>query len=120
MAENYITRQGEKGNVNISEDVISVIAAAAATEEEGVAGLSSAIGSDLSEILGKKSVSKGIKIQFGEEQIQVDAIITVRFGYNIADVARKVQEAVSAAIEAMTAIKPIVNVHVSGVAFDKQ
>lgn len=120
MAENYIIRKGEKGNVNISEEVVAVIAAAAVAEVDGVAGFSSAIGSELTEFLGKKSISKGIKIQFGEEQIQVDTIITVRFGYNITDVAQRVQEAVGSAIEAMTAIKPVVNVHISGVAFDKQ
>ena len=42
MGENkdYITHPDEKGSVNISEEVISVIAAAAAMETEGVAGLS--------------------------------------------------------------------------------
>ena len=35
------------------------------------------------------------------------------------DVAAKVQNAVSNAIEAMTGLSPVVNVHVSGVSFPK-
>lgn len=120
MAENYIIRQGEKGSVNISEEVIAVIAAAAVAEVDGVAGFSNASGTELAELLGKKSVSKGIKIQFADEKITVDTIINVRFGYKITEVAGRVQDSVCSAIEAMTAIKPAVNVHISGVAFDKQ
>ena len=41
MAENYITKQDGKGSVNISEDVIAAMAAAAVTEAEGVAGFGS-------------------------------------------------------------------------------
>ncbi|MGI5985396.1 MAG: Asp23/Gls24 family envelope stress response protein [Oscillospiraceae bacterium] len=43
----------------------------------------------------------------------------VTFGCVITEVAAKVQQAVSNAIEAMTGLSPTVNVHVSGVTFPK-
>ena len=58
MPENYIARQDEHGSINISEDVIAVMVAAAASEVDGVAGLANTIGTDLAELLGRKSVSK--------------------------------------------------------------
>lgn len=119
MAENYITYQEEKGNIHISEDVIAVIVGAAATEVEGVAGLSNTIGVDLVEFLGKKSLQKGIKIQIDEDKVVVDTIIMIRYGYGVTTVAQKVQEAVFAAVESMTGLTVKVNVHVNGVAFEK-
>ena len=40
MGENYITCQESNGSINISEEVISALVRAAATQVEGVAGLS--------------------------------------------------------------------------------
>lgn len=119
MAE-YIACNGEKGSINISEDVISVMVNVAVTEVEGVAGLAHTAGQDLYELFGKKSISKGVKVQFVDEKIIIDTIIMVRYGYAITDVARKVQEAVASAVESMAGMgTPTVNVHVSGVEFDK-
>ena len=114
MPENYITCQDEKGSINISEDVVAAMVRAAITEVDGVAGIATSAGTELAELLGIKSAAKGIKVQM------VDTIITVRYGCSVVAVARAVQESVTSAVESMTGIgKPIVNVHVSGVAFDK-
>ena len=45
--------------------------------------------------------------------------ITVRYGFAIADVAKKAQDAVTSAVESMIGFTPVVNIHVSGVAFEK-
>lgn len=122
MADNYIaiTCQEEKGSIHISEEVIAVMVTATIAETEGVSGLSNTVGSELAELLGKKGVQKGIKIQFAEDCITVDAVISVRYGCAVTKVAQKVQEQVASAIESMTGLNTIVNVHVSGVTFDKQ
>ena len=119
MPENYITISGEKGNINISEDVISLITAAAIAETEGVAGLSNNVGAELSDFLGKKTISKGIKVSFEEGSVKIDALIMVRMGYGVAAVANKVQEAVTNAVESVCGLTPAVNVHITGVAFEK-
>ena len=120
MGENYITCREANGSINISEEVISTLVRAAVTQVEGVAGLSNTSGAELVELIGIKSLSKGIKVQFDDAKIIVDAIITVSYGYNIVNVAKTVQEEVLSAVQAATGMdKAEVNVHVSGVAFDK-
>lgn len=59
-------------------------------------------------------------VQIVDGTMTVDTIITVRYGCSVVAVAKAVQESVTSAVESMTGMgKPIVNVHVSGVAFDK-
>ena len=59
-------------------------------------------------------------MQIQDGKINVDIIIMVRYGENVVGVAQQVQEAVTAAVESMAGMgTPVVNVHVSGVAFDK-
>lgn len=119
MAENYITTQEEKGSINISEDVFAVMVAAAATEVEGVSGLTNTMAGDLAEFLGIKNITKGIKVAIVDGRVVVDMIITVRFGCNITTVAKNAQKAAASAIESMTGLPSTVNVHVSGITLDK-
>lgn len=120
MPENYITCQDEKGSINISEEVVMSMVRAAITEVDGVAGVANSAGTELAELLGIKSAAKGIKVQILDETVTVDTIITVRYGCNAVAVAKAVQDSVSSAVQAMTGMgKPVVNVHISGVAFDK-
>ena len=120
MGEYYITCQAEKGSINISEEVITGVVKSAVSEVDGVAGLSYTAGAELAELIGFKTVSKGVKVQFVDEKIIVDVIINVMYGCNIVQVARDVQEKVMSLVQASTGIERAeVNVHVSGIAFDK-
>ena len=120
MGETYITCRDEQGSINISEDVISSMVRAAVMEVEGVAGLSNTAGAEIAELIGIKSVTKGVKVQFNEEKIVVDAIITVHYGSKIVEVAQNVQEKVLNVIQSTTGFEQAeVNVHVSGIAFEK-
>ena len=117
MPENYINIAGEKGSINISEDVIAVIASAALVEVDGVAGHAGAAGGEKYEYLGKRPGSKGVRARFADGGIVVDIVVMVRYGCGIAKVASEAQKAVISAVESMTGIVPTVNVSVSGVAF---
>jgi len=120
MGENYISCQDANGSINISEEVISSMVRNAITEIEGVAGISTTAGAELAELIGIKTVSKGVKVQIVDDTVRVDAIILVKYGCNIVNVAREVQTSVAEAVQAITGIeKAQINVHVSGVAFDK-
>lgn len=120
MGDNYISCQDANGSINISEEVITSMVRGAITEIEGVAGISTTAGAELAELIGIKTVSKGVKVQIVDDTVKVDAIILVRYGCNIVNVARGVQSSVAEAVQAITGIeKTEVNVHVSGVAFDK-
>ena len=120
MPENYITSQTEKGNISISEDVIQVMVNAAVSEIEGVAGLSSVPGADIAEFLGIKSATTpSVKIAAENGQAVIDILIMVRYGYGVTVVAKKVQDQVAVSVEDMTGLKTVVNVHITGIAFDK-
>lgn len=108
----------ETGNVKIADEVVGVIAGIAATEVEGVAGMAGGIASGLTEILGKKNFSKGVKVEVGETQAALDLYIVIQYGVSIPEVAQQVQENVKRAVESMTGLDVVeVNVHVQGVAF---
>ena len=120
MGDNYITCLEENGSINISEEVLNGVVRSAISEVEGVAGLSNTAGAELAELIGFKTISKGVKVQFIDGKIIVDVIINVIYGCNIMDVAKNVQERVMSMVQATTGIEQAeVNVHVSGIAFDK-
>jgi uncharacterized alkaline shock family protein YloU len=117
MGENkeYIIFPDERGSVNISEDVIAIIAANAALETEGVASLSASLGKDIADLLGKKNISKGVKIEIDGETLKIDVYIMVSLSASINKVGAEVQKAVASAIESATGITvKEVNVHVCG------
>lgn len=108
----------EKGSIKISDDVISVIAGLAATEVEGVAGMSGGVVGDITEILGRKNLSKGVKVTVNDKNVAVDLYIIVDYGVRIPEVAWNIQENVKKAIENMTGLSVTdVNIHVQGVSF---
>jgi len=120
MPENYVTNQTEKGSISVSEDVICVMVTAAISEIEGVAGLSNVTSNDIAEFLGLKNTpNRGIKVSSEDGLAVIDVLIMVRYGFAVTVVAKKVQERVAAAVEDMGGLKTRVNVHVTGIAFDK-
>ena len=119
MPESYVTNHTEKGNISISEDVVTVMVTAAIAEIEGVAGLANPTSTDIAEFFGIKNAAKGVKISSEEDQLTVDVVIMVRYGYGVTVVAKKVQEQVAASVESMTGLNVRVNVHVTGIAFEK-
>ena len=119
MPESYVTNHTEKGNISISEDVVTVMVTAAIAEIEGVAGLANPTSTDIAEFFGIKNAAKGVKLSAEDGVLTVDVVIMVRYGYGVTVVAKKVQEQVAASVESMTGFKVRVNVHVTGIAFDK-
>lgn len=120
MSENkdYISRCDELGNIHIAEEVLAAIAAAAATEVEGVSGLSANFSSDIAEILGKKNQAKGVRIQVEEDKVTVELSVMMAYGHTIPAVGKAVQDNVKAAVESMTGLEMAgVNVTIAGVAF---
>lgn len=103
----------EIGKVEIAPEVIEVISGLAASEVDGVAYMRGGFVGGLTERFGRKNLSKGIKVELGEEHIVVDVSIAVEFGVRIPEVAEAVQENVKNTIENMTGLHVLeVNVHV--------
>ncbi|MGI5822350.1 MAG: Asp23/Gls24 family envelope stress response protein [Firmicutes bacterium] len=111
----------ELGSIRIADEVVSIIAGLAATEVDGVASMSGGIAGGIAEALGRKNLSKGVKVEVGEEEAAVDLFMIVGYGSRIPDVAWNVQENVKKAVENMTGLKVVkVNVHIQGVSFPQQ
>ena len=120
MSENkdYVSRSDELGNIHISEEVLAGIAAAAALEEEGVSSLAANLGSDIAELLGKKTLAKGVHIQMTDETVTAELSILMAYGHTIPEVGKAVQDAVKNAVESMTGLEiAAVNVNVGGITF---
>lgn len=119
MENNFIERQDtELGAIRIADEVVAIIAGLAATEIKGVAGMSGGLAGGIAEMLGRKNLSKGVKVEVGEKETAVDLFIIVEYGVRIPDVAIRIQENVKRAIESMTGLSVVeVNVNVQGVIF---
>ncbi len=119
MSEQKETEQ--KGVVHIADEVVASIAALAATEVEGVGALVAGAGVDISELLGKKNLSKGVKIVIVDTNATIDIFLLVKYGFSVQTVAQKVQDSVSSTINSMTGLHTVaVNVHINGISFDKE
>lgn len=122
MGENkgYIRNADDRGSINISEDVVAVIAASAAVDIEGVNGLFFSSGKELSNMVGKKGLSKGVKLSADGDDVTIDVYILVEIGYSVSDVGAEVQKAVISAVESAVGISvAAVNVHICGVTLKK-
>ena len=97
--------------VRISNEVICVVGALAATEVDGVFSVGTGSKS-------KKNMYKGVKVKIQDDSAVCDVSLSVKFGENIKEVASNVQTNVKRSIESMLGLKVgTVNVHVIGVDF---
>lgn len=103
----------ELGKVHIAPEVIEIIAGLAASEVNGVAHMSGGFVGDLAERLGRKNLSKGVRVEVGEKEAAVDVSVIVAYGQRIPEVAQQIQDNVRQAIGTMTGLNVVeVNVHV--------
>ena len=108
MAEykQYITQIQEGGNVMISEDVIATIVEHTLTEVEGVV-------KGGSEVIGKKSWGKGMRIAIAEDNsVSIGCNVIMNYGESVVDVAKSIQEAITTAVESVTGVA-VKDVHVN-------
>jgi uncharacterized alkaline shock family protein YloU len=106
----------EVGNIKISDEVVGVIAAKAATEVEGIYKMSGNVADEVNKLLGKRNSTKGIKVEVGEKECTVDAYVIVEYGVPIPQVAGDVQQSIIRAITVMTGLKVVeVNVYVQDI-----
>lgn len=121
MTNHETTEISEYGSVRIADEVVATIAGLAAIEIPGVAGMSGGIAGDITEMLGKKSLSKGVKVKIEENEAFIDLYMIMDYGIRIHEVSRKVQEKVKISIENMTGLNvKYVNIHIQGVKFGEE
>ncbi len=63
-----IKKDSSLGAIRIADEVVSIIAGLAATEVDGIAGMSGGIAGGIAEMLGRKNFAKGVKVEVGEKE----------------------------------------------------
>lgn len=121
VSEQELSDGAEKGNIKIAVDVVATIAGIAANEIEGVAGMCGNLAGGIAEFLGnKKSPTKGVKVEMGENTAVIDLYIVAQYGIRIPELAWEIQENVKQSVESMTGMTvERVNIHVDGISFEK-
>ncbi len=111
-----IHENGKVGEVQIADEVVAAIAALAATEIKGVSATTGNATNELAGKLGKKNISRGVKVLVNPDAVSVDMALTLDYGYGIPETAKQVQEKVKLAIENMTGLQvKEVNIRIAGV-----
>lgn len=92
------------GIVKISDEVISVIAAIAASEVDGIFDQESMAKGLTQKLKGKKHLGKSVKVSMENEEAIIDIAITVQYGVKIPDIVSQVQDNVKRTVEAITGL----------------
>jgi uncharacterized alkaline shock family protein YloU len=90
------------GSIRIHKNVVASIASLAAIEIAGVKRIGGDFKSGIIELMGQKP-HLSIKVDINKnEEVKVAVPIVIKYGFNIPDVANRVQENVRLALEKMT------------------
>ena len=117
----YTLENGNMGQVQIADEVVAIIAGLAATEVEGVASMAGNITNELVSKLGKKSLSKGIRVKVEDGIVNVNVALNIAYGYSVPKTCKKVQEKVKASIENMTGLEvEKVDIQIANVSISKE
>ena len=121
ILEEINNEENNSGTIRIASDVVAIIAGMAASEVDGITGMSGNVSSGIADLLGRKNLTKGVKVEVGPQEVAVDLFTIVEYGQPIQKVASDVQENVRKALESLTGLHVLrVDVHVQGVSFEKE
>lgn len=123
MAEpqTFEMEEHDLGKVEISPEVIEVIASIAATEVEGVAAMRGSFATGVAERLGRRNHGKGVKVDLKEEGITIDVYVVLQYGVSIPEVGQKIQDNICQTLRTMTSLEiSAANIHVVGVQFEQK
>lgn len=102
--------------VQVADDVIAVIAGLAATDVDGVARLSGNITNEIVSKLGRKNLSKGVKVALAGHDASVKLNLIIEYGVSIPKTCKEVQERVKSAISTMTGLNVTsVDIRIAGI-----
>lgn len=106
------------GQIDISNDVIAMIAGGAAIDCYGIVGMASKkqIKDGLTEILRRENFARGVVVRQEEDQVFIDMYIIVSYGTKISEVANNVQSKVKYTLDQTVGLSvDAVNIFVQGV-----
>ncbi|HHW02927.1 MAG TPA: Asp23/Gls24 family envelope stress response protein [Thermoanaerobacterales bacterium] len=105
------------GEIEISKEVIALLAGNAAMECYGLVGMVSRKMSDgITELLGRENLGKGVEVQLTDDILVIDLYIIVQYGTKISEVASNVIEKVHFNLRNILGFSPDkINVVVQGI-----
>ena len=103
------------GDVKIADDVVASIAAIAAGEVDGVSAMNGGIGDMLKNTVGISNGS-GVRVDVAGNMVRVDLAVVIKYGHNVMETSKTVQDKVKNSIENMTGLNVTdVNIRITGV-----
>jgi uncharacterized alkaline shock family protein YloU len=119
LSKNEYIEDVNNANIKISKDVLLSIAAKAISSIEGVE--LSNTGSGIADIINRKNISKGIKVEIKDSDVTIDLFISVKYGYKVNEVGYDIQNKVKDSIEQMTDLNvKEINVHIENLITGKE
>lgn len=107
------TNRSELGVMKITDEVLAMVAGIATLEVEGVAAMSGNLAGGIAEMLGRKNLTKGIKLEESGEGLRIEVKIIVEFAVNIPRLTGEIQQQVSERVERITGARvAAVNVNI--------
>ncbi len=108
----------EWGAIRVDEEVVSAITAYTTLATDGVADMQGGMTDGITEMFGKKTPGKGVRLEHGPEGLFIDVSILAHYGYAIPDLAFHIQKTVKEQVYRMTGLSvSAVNVTVQGLVF---
>ena len=108
-----------KGNVTYGSNIVLSVINLATKEIAGVSSIVTKFSSMLKRWFGN-NYYEGVNVTYNKDAMNIDVYINVCFGYNVTEVAYRVQENIKNSLSGMIDVKiNRINVHVLGVEFPK-
>ncbi len=108
------TKQGD--SISISSEVIAVITGIVSSDVPGIAGMSGGVVGGIAEKLGRRDLTKGIKVRIDAEKVFIDLSVIAEYGISIVDSTGKLKKEIRDTVEKTTGLKvEAININVLGI-----
>jgi uncharacterized alkaline shock family protein YloU len=108
------TKEGD--SIKISSEVIAVIAGIVSGDIPGIAGMSGGLVGGIAEKLGRKDLTKGIKVHVEEDTVTIDMNVIAEYGTSIVEATDELKKAIRSSVEKTTGLKvKAININVIGI-----
>ncbi len=115
------SKDKEGDSIRISSEVIAVITSIISSDIPGVAGMSGGVVGGIAERLGRKDMTRGIKVQVDEDKVSIDLNIVVDYGVSIVDTTDKLKKEIRNNIEKTTGLTvQALNINVLGIVLPEE
>jgi len=106
----------EGDSIRISSEVIAVIVSLVSSEVPGIAGMSGGLVGGIAEKLGRRDLTRGIKVQVNEDKVVIDLNVIAEYGISIVEATTKLKKEIRTNVEKTTGLTvEAININVQGI-----